>query len=305
VIPSTGGREKTMDVRIGRAIVAGLVGTLVMTAVGLWVAPLMGIPPMNPAEMLAGAMGGSLAAGWAGHLMIGTVLALGYAVVERRLPGSPPVRGALYALAPFLMAQLLVMPMMGMPVFSGSVAMAMGSLIGHLVYGAVVGAIYGTAQAEREPMSRPESDAPPADADFSDLRALFINCTLKRAPVPSHTRGLMDVSRGDSRGEPAFAWTSSGPWTARFAPGIYPDMTEHGWERDDWPGIYEQVKTSTSWCWALRSGSARSRRSATKVIERLYGNLRDAQREGSVRLLRSGGRVHRHRQRGRGEALPR
>jgi hypothetical protein len=33
--------------------------------------------------------------------------------------------------------------MMGMPVFSGSAAMAMGSLIGHLVYGAVVGAIYG------------------------------------------------------------------------------------------------------------------------------------------------------------------
>jgi hypothetical protein len=35
--------------------------------------------------------------------------------------------------------------MMGMPVFSGSVPMAMGSLIGHLVFGAVVGSVYGAA----------------------------------------------------------------------------------------------------------------------------------------------------------------
>jgi hypothetical protein len=37
--------------------------------------------------------------------------------------------------------------MMGMPLFSGSMVMAMGSLIGHLVYGAVVGAVYGPVQA--------------------------------------------------------------------------------------------------------------------------------------------------------------
>jgi hypothetical protein len=35
------------------------------------------------------------------------------------------------------------MPMMGVPLFSGSAALAIGSLIGHLVYGTVVGAIYG------------------------------------------------------------------------------------------------------------------------------------------------------------------
>jgi uncharacterized membrane protein YagU involved in acid resistance len=127
----------------GRAIIAGLVATLVMTAVGLWVAPLMGIPAMNPAEMLAGAMGGSMVLGWIGHLMIGVILAIGYAIVAPALPGPGWLRGALYGIAPWLLAQIVVMPMMGMPVFSGSAAMAMGSLIGHLVYGAVVGAIYG------------------------------------------------------------------------------------------------------------------------------------------------------------------
>ena len=30
--------------------------------------------------------------------------------------------------------------------------------------------------------------------DFSDLRALFINCTLKRSPELSHTQGLVDLS---------------------------------------------------------------------------------------------------------------
>jgi uncharacterized membrane protein YagU involved in acid resistance len=127
----------------GRAIIAGLAATLVMTAVGLWVAPMMGMAPMNPADMLAGAMGGSIVLGWIGHLMIGVILAIGYAIVAPALPGPGWLRGALYGIAPWLLAQIVVMPMMGMPVFSGSAALAMGSLIGHLVYGAVVGAIYG------------------------------------------------------------------------------------------------------------------------------------------------------------------
>lgn len=123
---------------------AGMIGTLVMTAVGLWMAPMMGLPKMNPAEMLAMKMGGMLALGWAAHLMIGVVLAVIYAsVAAGRLPGPPVLRGALFSIAPWLMAQLLVMPMMGIPIFSGSMALAMGSLVGHLVYGMVLGGIVG------------------------------------------------------------------------------------------------------------------------------------------------------------------
>ena len=130
---------------IARAVLAGMAGTAVMTAVGLWMAPMMGIPAMNPAQMLAGAMGGMIVLGWMAHFMIGITLAAGYATLGSRLPGPGVVRGALFAIAPFLMAQIAVMPMMGMPVFSGSMTMAMGILIGHLVYGAVVGGIYGEA----------------------------------------------------------------------------------------------------------------------------------------------------------------
>jgi hypothetical protein len=37
------------------------------------------------------------------------------------------------------------------------------------------------------------STRPPAD--YHDLKAVFINCTHKRSPEPSHTEGLVGVSR--------------------------------------------------------------------------------------------------------------
>ena len=135
-----------MSIGIGKAVIAGLAGTAAMTVVGLWVAPLMGIARMNPAEMLAGAMGGLLLLGWAAHAMIGVGLAIGYALAGGYLPGPPVARGALYSIAPWLMAQLVVMPMMGMPLFSGAVSLAMGSLLGHLMYGSIVGTLYGAPQ---------------------------------------------------------------------------------------------------------------------------------------------------------------
>ena len=136
-----------MNIDFGRAVIAGLLGTAAMTVVGLFVAPLMGLPPMNPAAMLAMAMGGNMMLGWGGHLMIGVILALGYAVVGSHIPGPGVARGAIYSIAPWLMAQLVVMPMMGMPLFSGSASMAMGSLVGHLVYGALLGAVYAEVKA--------------------------------------------------------------------------------------------------------------------------------------------------------------
>ncbi|MEX2049297.1 MAG: DUF6789 family protein [Gemmatimonadota bacterium] len=140
------GEERNMQANVTRVISAGILGTLAMTMVGLFAAPMMGMPAMNPADMLAGAMGGMAILGWAAHLMIGVVLALIYAsVVLTRLPAPPVVRGALFSLAPWLMAQVVVMPMMGMGLFSGSMTMAFGSLVGHLVYGAVLGAVVGEA----------------------------------------------------------------------------------------------------------------------------------------------------------------
>lgn len=45
----------------------------------------------------------------------------------------------------------VVAPMMGMPFFSGSMMMAGGSPVGHLIYGSVVGAVYGATAAVVRP----------------------------------------------------------------------------------------------------------------------------------------------------------
>lgn len=137
-----------------RAIVAGLAATAVMTVLML-MAPAMGLPPMNIGAMLGSVMGGSLFLGWMAHFVIGTVLAAIYAAVfATRLPGAGFVRGALYGLIPWIVAQLVVMPMMGAGPFGGSFGAAFGSLMGHLVYGAVLGGIYGTAE-EAHAVHRP------------------------------------------------------------------------------------------------------------------------------------------------------
>jgi multimeric flavodoxin WrbA len=114
------------------------------------------------------------------------------------------------------------------------------------------------------------SDAP---WDFSDLRALFINCTLKRSPEQSHTDGLAGIAAG--------IFSANGVTVDEFraidheiATGVYPDMTEHGWERDEWPSLFERVMAADilvllSPIWLGEKSSV-----CTKVIERLYGNSR-------------------------------
>jgi multimeric flavodoxin WrbA len=107
--------------------------------------------------------------------------------------------------------------------------------------------------------------------DFSDLRALFINCTLKRSPELSHTRGLADRSIA------VFEANGVAVETLRavdheIATGVYPDMSEHGAERDEWPAIFEKVMAADilvlcSPIWLGEKSSV-----CTRVIERLYGN---------------------------------
>jgi len=54
--------------------------------------------------------------------------------------------------------------------------------------------------------------------------------------------------------------------------GVYPDMTEHGFDVDEWPAIFEQVEAADILvlCSAIWLGEKSS--VCTKVIERLYGN---------------------------------
>lgn len=146
------------QLNIPKAIGAGIAGTIVMTIMTM-VAPMMGMPEMNIPAMLAGFMGFSIVVGWLAHFMIGTVLAIVYAFAfVGRLPGAPWLKGALYGLLPWFLAQIMVNPMMGAGVFAvntpAPMMMVMGSLIGHLVYGAVVGLVYGANAQQAIPASQ-------------------------------------------------------------------------------------------------------------------------------------------------------
>ena len=107
--------------------------------------------------------------------------------------------------------------------------------------------------------------------DFSDLRAVYINCTLKRSPEPSHTQGLADrtIAIMERNGVTVDRYRAV---DHVIATGVYPDMTQHGWERDDWPAIFETVEAAdilvlTTPIWLGEKSSI-----CTQVIERLYGN---------------------------------
>ncbi len=107
--------------------------------------------------------------------------------------------------------------------------------------------------------------------DFSGLRALFVNCTLKRSPEQSHTQGLIDLSAEIMRRQ-GVTVEEVRAVDHDIAPGVWPDMTEHGWAADDWPPIFEQVRNANILVLATPIWLGEKSSVCTKVIERLYGN---------------------------------
>jgi multimeric flavodoxin WrbA len=119
-----------------------------------------------------------------------------------------------------------------------------------------------------ERQTRMNEEAP---ADYSDLRALFINCTLKRSPERSHTQGLMDISMEIMRRN-GVEVEGIRAIDHDIAVGVWPDMTEHGWEVDEWPQIFEQVIAADILVLGMPIWLGEKSSVATHVIERLYGN---------------------------------
>ncbi len=107
--------------------------------------------------------------------------------------------------------------------------------------------------------------------DFSDLRVIFLNCTLKKSPEMSHTEGLWQICKA--------IFEKNGVQVDELrvidyqvAFGVWGDMTEHGYERDDWPQIYARVTAANivvigSSIWLGEKTSV-----CTMLIERLYAN---------------------------------
>ncbi len=134
-----------MTTKFKQSIIGGIVATAVMTMV-MFVAPMMGMPKMNPAAMLSMMMGFPLSIGWIMHFMIGIIFALMYAFLFIPLVkkvNSNMLKGAIFGMAAFVFAQIAmaIMGAMlgGMPPMEGSMMLMMiGSIMGHVIFGIVV-----------------------------------------------------------------------------------------------------------------------------------------------------------------------
>lgn len=107
--------------------------------------------------------------------------------------------------------------------------------------------------------------------DFSALSALFLNCTLNKSPKNSHTDSLINLSKN--------LMEKNGVETETvrvvdldIAHGMQPDMTEVGYDKDDWPELFKKVNSADilvlgSPIWLGDKSSV-----CTQVVERLYSN---------------------------------
>jgi hypothetical protein len=136
-----------MQQKIIKTILSGIVATIVMTLFTM-VAPMMGMPEMDPPQLLSGMLGVPIFVGWILHFLIGIFFAYVYvqffSLWLRKI--SLALKGAVYGFIVFVFAQVM-MALMGavmgnMPPPEGSmILMIIGSLVGHVVFGIVVALI--------------------------------------------------------------------------------------------------------------------------------------------------------------------
>jgi hypothetical protein len=142
-----------MASKIGASIAAGLIAGVVFgTMMQMMVAPAPDGREMPVLAMVGQIVGSpTLAAGWLYHLFNSAVIGalFGWFLGSRvHGLGSGLGWGAAYGFGWWILGGLILMPLLlGMPVFAPLTmvpmrAMAMGSLVGHLIYGLVLGGVF-------------------------------------------------------------------------------------------------------------------------------------------------------------------
>ena len=137
-----------MKTKVQKSILAGIIGTAVMTVVIL-AAPMMGMPKMSPPEMLSGILGTPIFVGWIMHFMIGIIFAFAYTYlyISKCKITNKWIRGAVFGIIAFVFAQIIMAVMgtiMPMPKMEGSMMLTViGSLMGHIIFGMTISKTMG------------------------------------------------------------------------------------------------------------------------------------------------------------------
>ncbi|MCG2431353.1 flavodoxin family protein [Aequorivita xiaoshiensis] len=105
--------------------------------------------------------------------------------------------------------------------------------------------------------------------DFTNLSAIYVNCTLKKTPEPSHTDSLINVSKQIMTKEKVKI-DEIRLVDFEVASGVYPDMTEHNWDKDDWPMLFKRIINADILIVGTPIWLGEKSSIAQKLIERLY-----------------------------------
>jgi multimeric flavodoxin WrbA len=105
--------------------------------------------------------------------------------------------------------------------------------------------------------------------DFSNLKAVFVNCTLKKSPDKSNTAGLMNVARSIMEKEGAMV-EDIRLIDHDVATGVYSDMTKYGWDKDEWPELFKRIFDADILIVGTPIWLGEKSSIAQKLIERLY-----------------------------------
>lgn len=125
-----------------------------------------------------------------------------------------------------------------------------------------------------------EDQAAEAPVRYDDLRVVVLNGTLKRSPEPSHTDGLLAVARLVFDGVGAQV-DEIRTVDHEIPPGVWPDMTEHGYERDEFPALYRDLIVPADILLIAGPIWLGDQSSATRtIIERLYAYSSDVNDRG-------------------------
>ena len=135
-----------------KAMLGGFSGTIVMTLMMYFVAPVMTGQSMDIAEKLGTMLGNSWIMGMIAHWVNGVLVfpTIYVSLLVPLLNIHHVLRGMIWGIILWLIAQAMVMPMIGAGFFSANLGVkaVVASLISHIIYGVLLGAIAGAPEKE-------------------------------------------------------------------------------------------------------------------------------------------------------------
>jgi len=128
---------------VSQILAGGFVGTIAITMMMYFGASMMLGAPMDIAGELAGMIGVPWMLGMVIHFALGTVVfSCAYGLAAARfLPRNGALSGLIWGVLLWLVAMLIMSPIMGKGLFMGAMPPAIASLTGHIAYGLILGVI--------------------------------------------------------------------------------------------------------------------------------------------------------------------